>query len=62
MLQVLMSNFLFLRKVLADLAIWEPQTFEAIARIGRERAVTDELDGVKERQTTDNGVFEGKNK
>lgn len=44
-------------KVLADLAIWEPQTFEAIVRIGRERAVNDNMDGVKERSTTDNRVY-----
>lgn len=44
-------------KVLADLAIWEPQTFEAIVRIGRERAVNDNIDGVKERHSTDNRVY-----
>lgn len=42
---------------MADLAIWEPQTFEAIVRIGRERAVNDNLDGVKERHSTDNRVY-----
>lgn len=48
---------IFYRKVLADLAIWEPQTFEAIVRIGRERAVNDNIDGVKERSSTDNRVY-----
>lgn len=27
------------RKVLSELAAWEPKTFEAIARIGRSRAI-----------------------
>lgn len=48
------------RKVLADLAIWEPQTFETIVRIARERAVQDDLEGVRERHTTDNRVFMAK--
>lgn len=51
------SNILLNRKVLADLAVWEPQTFEAITRIGRERAVQDQLDGVKERTTPNYVLF-----
>lgn len=43
-------------KVLADLAIWEPHTFEAIVRTSRERAIVDKLPGVNE-PATDNRVF-----
>lgn len=43
-------------KTLADLAIWEPKTFEAIARIARERAKTDDIWGTNELQI-DNSVF-----
>ena len=53
---IVRNNILLNRKVLADLAAWEPQTFEAITKIGRETAVRDNLNGVQE-PTTDNRVF-----
>lgn len=44
--------FYFLQnsKVLADLAIWEPKTFEAIIDTCRQRAVVDGIKGVNENQ------------
>lgn len=35
------------RKVLADLAIWEPRTFEALARVSRTAAIEANLNGVE---------------
>ncbi|XP_075161347.1 mitochondrial ribosomal protein L20 [Haematobia irritans] len=43
------NNILLNRKVLADLAIWEPRSFEALANLSRERAVVETLPGVSER-------------
>lgn len=40
------DNILINRKVLSDLAIWEPRTFETLAKIARERAVSDGLQGI----------------
>lgn len=37
-------------KVLADLAIWEPKTFEAIINTCRQRAVNDGIHGINEKQ------------
>lgn len=51
-----LTIFIF-RKALADLAVWEPQTFETISRISRETALEHRLDGVKQRLDTDNRVF-----
>lgn len=42
------NEILLNRKVLADLAIWEPKSFEALANIGRETAVENDLPGVNE--------------
>lgn len=47
---------LFKRKSLADLAIWEPKSFESLAMIARERAVQDGLYGINEKDA-DNRVF-----
>lgn len=44
------------RKSLADLAAWEPKTFESLAMIARERAAQDGLRGLHE-VNTDNRVF-----
>lgn len=41
---------------MADLAIWEPKTFESLALIARERAIQDGLYGVNE-SAADNRVF-----
>lgn len=52
-----MSTIIFnFRKVLADLAIWEPHTFEAIVRTSRERAVADNLLKINEPET-DNRIY-----
>lgn len=37
------------RKALADLAIWEPKSFESLVKLSRERAVVDTLPGLTER-------------
>lgn len=47
--------FYFYSKVLADLAIWEPKTFEAIVNTCRQRAVEDRILGINE-TSTDNKV------
>ena len=47
---------LFQRKSLADLAGCEPKSFEAIVRIARERALTDDLYGLNE-PSTNNKVY-----
>jgi len=39
------------RKALADLAIWEPKTFEAIVNTCRQRAIEDGIKGINEKQT-----------
>uniref|UniRef100_A0A6B2E7T0 Large ribosomal subunit protein bL20m n=1 Tax=Phlebotomus kandelakii TaxID=1109342 RepID=A0A6B2E7T0_9DIPT len=41
------SNILLNKKVLSELAAWEARTFEAIARIAREKAHVDGLPDVK---------------
>ncbi|GLV38764.1 mitochondrial ribosomal protein L20 [Carabus blaptoides fortunei] len=45
------SNILLNRKVLSDLAAWEPNTFKALTDIANERAKNDGLNGLK-RETT----------
>ncbi|XP_031635843.1 39S ribosomal protein L20, mitochondrial [Contarinia nasturtii] len=42
------SNIMLNRKSLADLAAWEPKSFESLVMIARERAVQDGLRGVHE--------------
>lgn len=54
MINLIISIF---RKALADLAVWEPQTFETISLISRETALEHRLDGVKQRLDTENRVF-----
>lgn len=44
------------RKSLADLAAWEPKTFESLAMIARERAAQDGLRGVHNKNA-DNRVY-----
>lgn len=41
---------------MADLAIWEPKSFESLAMIARERAAQDGLRGLNEKNA-DNRVF-----
>lgn len=41
---------------MADLAAWEPKSFESLAMIARERAAQDGLRGLHEKNT-DNRVF-----
>lgn len=41
------SNIQLNRKMLADLAIWEPRSFEAIARIARTKAIEMEMKGIE---------------
>ncbi|KAJ6636214.1 NADH dehydrogenase [ubiquinone] iron-sulfur protein 4, mitochondrial [Pseudolycoriella hygida] len=48
---LLKSDVLLNRKVLADLAIWEPKTFEAIVNTCRQRAVLDGIPGINEIHT-----------
>ncbi|XP_065359329.1 large ribosomal subunit protein bL20m [Calliphora vicina] len=43
------SNILINRKILSDLAIWEPRSFEALVKLSRERAVVETLPGLNER-------------
>ncbi|XP_073844036.1 mitochondrial ribosomal protein L20 [Musca autumnalis] len=43
------NNILLNRKVLSDLAIWEPRSFEALVNLSRERAVVETLPGLNER-------------
>ncbi|XP_055903274.1 39S ribosomal protein L20, mitochondrial [Eupeodes corollae] len=45
------SDILLNKKVLADLAIWEPKSFESLVKISRERAAVDGLPDLKERST-----------
>lgn len=46
----------FYSKALADLAAWEPKTFESIALVARERITQDGLWGINEK-STDNKVY-----
>lgn len=41
---------------MADLAIWEPKSFESLAMVARERAIQDGLRGVHEKDV-DNRVY-----
>lgn len=41
--------FTFFRKMLSDLAIWEPRSFEALVNISRERAAVEGLPDIKQR-------------
>lgn len=45
------------RKVLADLAAWEPKSFESLAMIARERAAQDGLRGLHEKQADNRVVY-----
>lgn len=49
------------RKTLADLAIWEPKSFEALALIARERGVQDGLRGIHEHGHQDDRVVYANN-
>lgn len=51
-----MLNINYYRKSLADLAAWEPKSFESLAMIARERAAQDGLRGLHEKNA-DNRVF-----
>lgn len=51
-----MSLLLVFSKSLADLAIWEPKTFEALTMIARDRALCDGMWGVDEKNA-DNRVY-----
>ncbi|XP_067643055.1 large ribosomal subunit protein bL20m [Eurosta solidaginis] len=46
---LLRNNILLNKKALADLAIWEPKSFEALVKLSRERAVVESLPGITER-------------
>lgn len=48
---------LFCRKTLADLAAWEPRTFESLALISREKAAQDALHGLHEKEAKNNVYF-----
>ncbi|KAG4069655.1 hypothetical protein HA402_014678 [Bradysia odoriphaga] len=52
------NDIMLNRKALADLAIWEPKTFEAIVNTCRQRAVNDGIEGINEKQT-DNKLAAG---
>lgn len=41
------NNILFNRKVLVDLAIWEPRTFKSLAKLAWSRAKVDGLNTVR---------------
>lgn len=41
-MNIIQIHFCF-RKVLADLSVWEPRSFEALVKIARERAIEDGL-------------------
>lgn len=45
------------RKSLADLAAWEPKTFEALAMVARERAAQDGLRGLHEKDADNRVVY-----
>lgn len=59
-MHVLIIAFLFFftcSKVLADLAAWEPKSFESLAMIARERAIQDGLRGVHEKSADNRVVY-----
>lgn len=41
------SNIQLNKKMLADLAIWEPKTFESLAKISRTSAIESDVPGVQ---------------
>lgn len=41
------NNIQLNKKMLADLAIWEPRTFEALARVARTTAIETGMNGVE---------------
>lgn len=41
--------FFVSRKVLSDLAVWEPRSFEALVNLSRERAAVESIPGISER-------------
>ncbi|EDW73080.1 uncharacterized protein Dwil_GK16834 [Drosophila willistoni] len=43
------TDVLLNKKMLADLAIWEPRSFEALVRISRERAAVEGFPDIKQR-------------
>ncbi|KAL7731386.1 hypothetical protein ACLKA6_001412 [Drosophila palustris] len=43
------SDILLNKKMLSDLAIWEPRSFEALVNISRERAAVEGLPDIKQR-------------
>lgn len=45
------------RKSLADLAAWEPKSFESLVMVARERAVQDGLRGVHETNADNRVVY-----
>lgn len=44
------SNIMLNRKVLADLAAWEPRTFKALTQIATAKVIDDQLPGVPKEQ------------
>ncbi|KAJ4432972.1 large ribosomal subunit protein bL20m [Periplaneta americana] len=50
-------NILLNRKVLADLAIWEPRTFKSLAKLAHARVSQDGLAGVSELGEPPSGVI-----
>ncbi|XP_055697571.1 39S ribosomal protein L20, mitochondrial [Phlebotomus papatasi] len=53
------SNILLNKKVLSELATWEPRTFEAIARIAREKAEIEGLPDVKNQHVPSGVITRG---
>lgn len=47
------------RRVLSDLAIWEPRTFESLVRIAQEKARSDGLSGLTRLNELDGVVTRG---
>uniref|UniRef100_A0A6M2DFF4 Large ribosomal subunit protein bL20m n=1 Tax=Xenopsylla cheopis TaxID=163159 RepID=A0A6M2DFF4_XENCH len=52
-------NILLNRRVLSDLAIWEPRTFESLVRIAQEKARSDGLSGLTRLNELDGVVTRG---
>ncbi|GLH03686.1 39S ribosomal protein L20, mitochondrial, partial [Gryllus bimaculatus] len=50
-------NILLNRKVLTDLAIWEPRSFKSLVKLAWSRASQDGLNGVKELGEEPSGVI-----
>lgn len=50
-------QFVAYSKVLADLAAWEPKSFESLAMVARERAIQDGLRGVHEKNADNRVVY-----